>query len=120
MKPLGQNRNTAASTIEKKCAYCGKTFFTYSDKIRYCNKSCSAHGRKTQYGRPSKERESEIVRIRITRPLECVYPEMQPKVGGVYSAEKNDSGEFKKFYVIRGIGKYGVVVRNDECEELNE
>jgi len=45
---------------------------------------------------------------------------MQPKVGGVYSAEKNDSGEFKKFYVIRGIGKYGVVVRNDECEELNE
>ena len=117
---VDRERKKCNRTIEKTCEYCGKKFMTYSDKIRFCDKSCSALARPVKYGRPCKEREYEDVRVRILKPIDCVFAEMQPKVGGVYSAEKMDCGKFTQFYIIRSIGKYGLIVRGDECEEVSD
>ena len=108
------------STIEKQCAYCGKTFFTHSDHIRFCNKSCSALGRKTNNG--AHERQCETVNIRIIKQLDGVYPQMMPEVGSVHKADKAEITRWLKHqvYIIRNIGRHGLLVRHDECEEVNE
>ena len=112
------------STIEKQCAHCGKTFFTYADHIRFCNKSCSARARATQYGGnvEIKRRDCETVNIRITKPLDGVFPEMMPEVGSVHKAEKVEITRWLKrqVYIIRSIGRHGLLVRGDECEEVIE
>ena len=65
--------------------------------------------------------EREIVSIRITKPLD-VFDHMSPKVGAVYAAEKVNNGQYvkQKIYIIRSIGKLCLIVRQDECEEVNE
>ena len=108
------------SIIEKQCAYCGKAFYTYSDHIRYCNKSCSAQGRKMEGA--VRERQYETANIRITKPLDGVYPQMMPEVGSVHKAEKSEITRWLKHqvYIIRSIGRHGLLVRADECEEVDE
>lgn len=112
----GREKKNQKCTIEKTCAHCGKKFLTYSDKIRFCNKSCSALARPVQYGRPPVEKPKEMVSIMITRHLEGVYEKMQPVVGAVYVAEKPESKY--QTYIIRSIGKYGLLVRGNECVQV--
>lgn len=107
------------STIEKRCAYCGKIFYTYSDHIRFCNKSCSAQGRKAN--NVPHERQFETVKIKITQHLP-VFPRMIPRVGAVYKAQKVFNAQYvnQTIYIIPDIGKYGLIVRESECEEVAE
>lgn len=63
----------------------------------------------------------EIVEIRITKPLD-VFDHLRPEVGSVHKAEKMAISKFvpTQLYIIRSIGKYGLIVRQDECEEVDE
>lgn len=63
----------------------------------------------------------EIVEIRITKPLD-VFDHLRPEVGSVHKAEKMLISKFAptQLYIIRSIGKYGLIVRQDECEEVDE
>ena len=112
-----------AATIEKTCEYCGKKFFAHTEEQRFCDKSCAARHRYPEssgsFTKPKKEA-ANIVKIRIKRPLNEVFDELQPVVGAVYEAEKpTKTGKgSNQIYIIRGVGKYGLIVRCNECEEI--
>lgn len=55
-------------------------------------------------------------KIRILKPLECVYPELQPEVGKVYDAEyaeRSKNYNIAEFCVVLINGKK-ICVRHDE------
>lgn len=58
------------------------------------------------------------VKICITRPLN-VHPEMEPKIGGVYTAKRLVGQCDRLSYIIPEIGKYGLLVRMEECKEVS-
>lgn len=111
--------------MEKKiCKVCGKAFAPKKKAQEYCGKSCAAYGRarvrkERKDATPMGKREKDLVRVRITKMVP-VFPEMRPRVGGVYMAERvrQKRGSGGMFYVIREIGTMGLVVRENECVEV--
>ena len=105
----------------KICTHCGKPFVTEKEWIKLCSHECYCEIRK----RCAQEREynkkkitqPETVTIKISEPLD-VFDDMRPEVGSVHTAEKVQNGE-QYLYIIRGIGKYGLIVRANECVEVN-
>lgn len=112
---------------DKICTHCGKPFQSDKHYKKLCSKKCFCEVRKIgaqkRYDkmRQNSNDEREIVSIRITQPLD-VYEHMCPKVGAVYTAEKVNNGQYvkQKIYIIRSIGKLGLVVRECECEEVSD
>ena len=99
-------------TIEKTCKCCGKNFLTNCNAAKFCSRSCAGSMRKSN-------NEKEKCRIRIIKSIP-VFAEFIPKIGSVYEAEKADVGRGQRIYIIRSIGKHGICVRQDECEEVIE
>lgn len=108
-------------SLQKICPVCGKKFRADNSKRVYCGVQCSGTSRVDHTGKPCRSRLCEQVRIRITKYLEGVYPELQPRVGHVYEAEKHTSKQFdfnKTTYIIRSIGPIGLIVRQNEAVEV--
>ena len=111
----------------KICEFCGKPFQTDKRYKKLCSKECGCEVRKrgAQKRREKLAKDSNettgIVEIRIIKPLD-VFGDMCPEVGSVHKAEKMAISKFAptQLYIIRSIGKYGLIVRQDECEEVNE
>lgn len=48
-----------------------------------------------------------------------VFDSMRPEIGTVHTAEKIQSNyATMQNYIIPGIGKYGLLIRENECEEV--
>lgn len=123
----------AHKTIEKVCENCGKPYMAHREASRFCSKNCARNSQKVTAQKQSdppnpcksapKEviREVQTVNIRITKALP-VYDHLKPKVGAVYTAEKKHNAQYanQAIYIIPGIAKYGLLVREDECEEVIE
>ncbi len=91
----------------RKCIICGTHFIPAADKQWICSDAC----RKSAV-------DSEVF-IRILRPSGSLKPEMQPVVGKIYKA-KRGLGHNKQsiFWIIPGFGKFGVIIRAGEAEEV--
>lgn len=102
------------------CPVCGKEVPNRANQI-YCSRDCAkeAAKREPRDTTPMGKREKDLVRVRITKTVP-VFPEMRPRVGGVYMAERvrQKRGSGGMFYVIREIGPMGLVVRENECVEV--
>lgn len=102
------------------CPICGKAVPARGNQ-KFCSRACAnAAARMEKHDlTPMGQRGKDLVRIRITRQIP-VLPELRPPVGSVYEAEraviKRGSGGL--FYVIREIGRLGLVVREHECVEV--
>lgn len=102
------------------CPVCGKTVTSRTNQ-KFCSRACAnAAARMEKHDlTPMGQRGKDLVQIRITRQIP-VLPELRPPVGSVYEAEraviKRGSGGL--FYVIREIGRLGLVVREHECVEV--
>lgn len=107
-----------SEVLHKKCLYCRKPFDTTIRSRIYCSQKCSAAARKGISFQSSGRRASEIVKIRLTKPLP-VFPEFQLTVGRVYTAEKyaGCSGANTTYIVTRD-EKHRTIVRLHECEEV--
>lgn len=112
-----RNRRRRESPVDKVCPICGKEFRATLHQI-YCSRACAGKGAKHRDNTPVGEREKKLVHIRITKEIP-VFPALRPPVGGVYEAEeKTGDRNGERFYVVRGIGKYGIIVRQDECVQI--
>ena len=90
----------------RNCIVCGKRFVPENSKDRICSEICQNNAR------------AECT-IRIRRAAGNLKQDMQPKVGQVYRAVRclncNGNG---KFYIVPGFGKYGVIIKHNEAEEI--
>lgn len=115
-----QKRN---ANIPKVCEHCCEPFMAYYAKLRFCSRQCAARARVFQYGNPVEpiKRQGEAVNIKITEHIP-VFAHMRPKFGGVYEAIKvkdmNRSNNHN--YLIQSIGRHGLLVKSNECEEVEE
>lgn len=119
------------------CKWCGKEFFVDGkSRSGYCSDWCrSEHDRKrclnhyykvikpglVKKGEIKPPKDKVFVKIKITKQVP-VFAWLSPKVGAVYTAQKVNDGQYaeKTSYIIRDIGKHGLLIRRDECEELSE
>ena len=126
-----------SKTKKRICKQCGIEFeILAKSRSQYCSDSCrGAQNRDrclrhyynvikpglVKSGAIKPPPEKVYVKIKIKEPL-VVYDEFTPEVGGVYVAEKKHNAQYEDqtIYIITGIGKYGLIVRGDECEELHE
>lgn len=99
----------------KICPYCGKKFVPRRGQ-KFCSNYCGNHGRQKN-AVPIGRRGSVFRDIRITGEIP-VFPELRPPIGAVYRAEVVQRGKDTNFYIIRKIGKYGLIVRGEECMEV--
>ena len=90
------------------CVVCGQHFIPKDIKQRVCSEDCRKNA-------------NAEVQIRILRPGADLDPEMQPKVGKVYRAMRYlNCNENAPFWVVPGFGKYGVILRAGEAEEVRD
>lgn len=107
----------------ERCAYCGKPIAGARNKkirLHFCSRECSGAYRKlhpvdTRPG-SSPENKWTPVQILITAAIP-VYPELQPKVGGRYKAERYAGRLYATTYIVQIAGKR-IVVRANECREI--
>lgn len=98
------------------CPYCGKQYAPYCRAQKYCSRSCSAKGTDRTASRYV-DRRKELCYIKIIAQIP-IFEQLRPAVGEIYEAERICPPTSTKFYHIQNIGKYGVIVRNDECVEM--
>lgn len=111
-------RKRAETLGKKQCVGCGTVYLPRHADQKYCCKKCAAKYVDT---RPTKEKEKDWVRIRVTKSPEGVYPQMLPVVGRQYRAIRFVSGNMGRFgYLIPGIGRFGLLLRDDEAEVVCE
>lgn len=121
-KSCGAKARLSRVTETCVCAYCGKVTPKTTGRKKYCSKNCKDKAGKerklaqSQVEKAKEARETELVHIRIEREV-GVEPDMQPEVGKVYRAKKIP-GKTGFSYLIPGIGKYGLLVRDKECVEV--
>ena len=118
-----QNHETREkkANIQKVCEHCGEPFMAYQEKLRFCCRKCAARARAFQYGNPVEpiKRHGETVKIKVTEVIP-VFDDMRPTIGAVYEAIKvKDMNVAKSYnYLITSIGKHGLLVKADECVEV--
>lgn len=88
----------------RNCPICGTWFRPKSAADIFCSEECE-------------NQRDAWVQIRVTGVLEGLKPEMQPVIGKTYRAKRHVSLK-SGFYLIPEIGKYGIVIRLDEAEEV--
>lgn len=101
-----------------KCEQCGSEFFMTYKTQRFCSKACAAqHNRegKRKKGPKNQLRKKETL-VMVVKELPVIM-EMRPKVGKCYLAEEC-LGQSGRVYIIPEIGKYGLIVREDEAKVL--
>ena len=88
------------------CVICGQHFIRKHTEQRICSQKCREDAR------------AEVT-IKIKTEHLGIFPEMQPEVGKPYKARRmpkcNDTGVV---YVVPGFGKYGVMIKQEEAEEI--
>lgn len=90
------------------CVVCGQHFIPKDIKQRVCSEACRHNA-------------SEEVRIRVLTPGANLDPKMQPEVGKIYKAKRFlNCNENSAFWVVPGFGKYGVILRAGEAEEIRD
>ena len=105
-----QSKNAAARKADmekgRNCIVCGKWFIPQNSKDRICSEECSQSA-------------NAECTIRIRKAGAGLRPDMQPKVGQIYKATRclncNGNG---KFYIVPGFGKFGVIIKHNEAEEI--
>ena len=121
--------------FKRVCKLCGKEFLVDGkSRSNYCSDECRCennrqrclrHYYKTKEGCPRKgdirpPEEKVFVKIIITKEVP-VFDEFMPKIGSIYEAEKVKMTQYlrEQLYIIPSIGKYGLILRSGECEEVN-
>lgn len=89
-----------------KCRQCGKQTPKRAICSCFCSRECA---------REFREGMEETVTIRVVKVPE-VFPELRPRLGGVYAAVKK-RGYTSTSYLIEQAGKT-VLLRNDEVMEV--
>lgn len=90
------------------CTVCGRHFIPKDMKQRICSEECRKNA-------------NQEVTIRILAPASNLDPGMQPKVGRTYRAKRFlNCNENNPFWVVPGFGKYGVILRVGEAEEVRD
>lgn len=105
----------------KVCEHCGRRYKPTHKEQKYCSRACGGREYNKNYQKRKVEPMREC-RVLITREVE-VDPEMRPVVGKNYRAFRPafKSAQLQAgFYIIPEIGKYGLIVRDNECREVNE
>lgn len=111
---------------DKICEVCGKPFQSDKHYKRLCSKECFCEVRRRcaeqQRGKSYNNIDrvpADIVDIRIIKPI-AVFEHLRPPVGSVHKAEKVAMSKYTTIqtYIIRDIGKHGLLVRSDECVEV--
>lgn len=100
------------------CQWCRKPYKPSNKGQKFCCRQCAVKGRK-QDPTPITDRPKQIVSILITKQIP-VYEHLRPKVGHIYSAVAAVPPSSQKFYLIPDIGDKGLIVRSDECVEVQE
>lgn len=96
------------------CQACGRTFATRGYRVKYCSQACREQ-KKTEIGSSQFEQKKDRgdrVLLRIRKEIE-VFPELRPQVGKVYEGRRYWL-ENHATLVIPEIGKFGLIVRQDE------
>lgn len=92
----------------RTCVVCGKHFIPKDTKQRVCSDEC-------------RQNQSAEVMIRILEPAAGLEPDMQPETGKIYRAKRFlNCNENNPFWVVPGFGKYGVILRVGEAEEVRD
>lgn len=102
----------------RTCAWCKKKFDAKHVSQKYCGNRCKGLA---WQGRPKKKTEQEFTwtNIVVRGWINGMDPEMHPKLGKPYRAKKIKSmGKGGYMYIIPEIGKYGVLIRREECKEI--
>ena len=112
---------------ERICKHCGKPFLSYTRNKVLCSEKCNSEIRrrcaqqriyKAKVASTGKAPEKIMVKIKITEPID-VFDSMRPGIGTMHTAEKIQSNyATMQNYIIPGIGKYGLLIRENECEEV--
>ena len=110
------------ANITATCPVCGKVFTRpckpRADGRYLCSRTCAGAWRKLHPICTGKRRDRawDEVRIQITAIIP-VYPDMRPRMGEVYDAEKYEYVSSMPGYVVR-VGDKRVCVRATECREI--
>ena len=122
-----------SKTYKRICKQCGKEFeVDGKSRSMYCSSYCRGEQNKerclrhyynvvkpglVKKGAIKPPPEKVIVKIKIKEPPD-VFDCLMPKVGAIYTAEKVEVSRDQTIYIIREIGKYGLVIRKNECVEI--
>ena len=101
--------------IVKVCEFCGDTFVTDNGNRRFCCRSCSAQS----HHKTAKVGSYDSVTIVVTKHIP-VFENMLPKVGVPYRAKRIPMAGIETIYIIPNIGKYGLIIRGNECRESGD
>ena len=110
------------ANITATCPVCGKVFTRpckpRADGRYLCSRACAGAWRKLHPICTGKRRDRawDEVRVQITAIIP-VYPDMRPRMGAVYDAEKYKDSSNAPGYVVR-VGDKRVCVRATECREI--
>lgn len=96
------------------CQTCGKMFETPGYRVKYCSDACREQKKAElgfgQFAR--KEERGDRVLLRVKKEIDVV-PALRPQVGKVYEGRRYWMDNHATL-VIPEIGKFGLIVRQDE------
>jgi len=107
---------------KKKCPVCGREYKPRVKTQRYCSRECTYASQRKENSeirvkREKPARSETLVKIKILKKIP-LYPELIPQYGCVYEAKRCTGVNVDPFYVIPNLGGKKIVVRRDECVEV--
>lgn len=114
-KQLAKERwqKAQAKIPKRECEWCGELYAPRYKTQRFCNRTCSTRYRATGMWRNNQLKSKEVMLI-VTKEVP-VHPQMKPEVGKVYQG-KECWAQSGRVYIISEIGKYGLLLREDEAK----